>query len=70
MEIFYVAQVLFMVPGYGSATALPVGKPHLYQTYEECKGEVDKVEPLADKIPYTDLNGGKIYYICVPVGVH
>lgn len=68
MEIFYVAQVLFMVPGYGSATDLMLGKPHLYNTYEECKADVKKVQPLADKIPITDLNGGRLYYICLPIG--
>lgn len=70
MEIVYVAQVLFLFRGYDSPTALPVGKPHLYQTYEACKAEVDMVQPLVDKIPAGDLHGGKIYYICLPVGVH
>jgi hypothetical protein len=71
MEILYVAQVLFMFPGYGmasNATNLTPGKPHLYNTYEECRADVAKVQPLADVIPDADLKHGKLVYICIPVG--
>lgn len=71
MEIFYVAQVLFMFPGVSmstNVTNLTPGKPHLYNSYEECKVDVDKIKPLADVIPKFDLRNGSILYICIPIG--